>query len=149
MPQPATTKRIIRRERIPGKTRCVSLRSGVTIDEKAQVQQYADLAGLSVGAYIRRRSLQKPVPAVGIDEGEDSTDGEGLAPTRKQLARLILEINQLTLQIKGVGNNVNQLARNKHTGREERLAWQGVAAEIKHRLAQAEKALDQALEAGF
>ena len=81
-----------------------------TAAEDAYVRSQARAAGLSVSEYSRRRLLGHQVPQ---------------SPGRAN-AQLLSELNRLGLELKAIGNNVNQLARAVHTGRSFNVAWTAV-----------------------
>ena len=81
-----------------------------TAAEDAHVRSQARAAGLSVSEYARRRMLGHQVPQT---------------PGRAD-ARRLTELNRLGLELRAIGNNVNQLARAVHTGRSFNVAWSAV-----------------------
>ncbi len=88
--------------------RSETLRARVTIAEKVFVQDQAELAGLDVTEYVRRRVLGFQVPPAA-----------GRAD-----AALLSELNR-------IGVNLNQLARNANSGRVERMNIDVVMAELR------------------
>jgi Bacterial mobilisation protein (MobC) len=73
----------------------------LTEAERAQLEQAADRAGLSVSAYVRAQSLAEPV-----------TRARRSPPVnRVALAQLLGHINH-------IGSNVNQIARQLNSGRD-------------------------------
>jgi len=93
------------------------------------IQQQAEEAGMSEAALVRHMLQFAASP-----------------PAKLQTAALISELNRLGLELKSIGNNANQIALNKHTGRQERLAWELVVETINERCAQLDDALEKVLE---
>ena len=93
----------------PDERRDERLNLRLTAAEKQHVHAQAEMAGLTPMEYVRRRALGYVVPP---------------APSRRVFdPALISEINR-------VGNNVNQLARAAHTGREFIKYWREVGQEL-------------------
>lgn len=93
------------------RTEVVQLR--MTYAEREHVRAQAQLAGIGVSEFVRRRALGYVVPS-----------GGGV---RRPDPALITELNGLGVQLSALGNNANQLARSTHTGRSFRVRWQAVA----------------------
>ena len=69
--------------------RCKQINIRVTLQEDIELRRAAEIAGLGVAEFIRRRTLGIPVHP----------------PAAKADARLLVELN-------AIGNNLNQLTRN-------------------------------------
>lgn len=88
----------------------------VTPSEKAEIESRAAIAGLAPSDYSRSLSLGfKP-----------SAPSSGVADPA-----VISLLNRLALETSRVGNNVNQLARVVHRGREIPEWWREAAGEVK------------------
>lgn len=99
----------------PKETRSVRFNLRFTADERHRVDALARVAGLPPHEYCRRRCLEYEVRSALHDRVDP---------------RLVTRLNELGLELNAVGNNANQIARSKHTGRRERVAWQGVVEAI-------------------
>ena len=96
-------------------------RSAVTVmrtteQELEHIREQADLAGLSVSEYVRRRSLGYTVPTAA-------------AASRRVDPQLIEGLNR-------IGNNVNQLARAIHMDRSFVQYWERIGGELEELLGQ-------------
>lgn len=85
----------------PHEKRTDVVRARVTAAEKAHVALQAQAVGLDVTEYVRRRVLGHQLPSVHAQAD----------------ARMISELNRLGVELRSIGNNVNQVARAVHTGR--------------------------------
>lgn len=102
-----------RPEKAEHERRCRQTNTRWTIAELDHLHQQAAAANLSVGEFVRRRSLHLPVTP----------------PPQRADARLLHELN-------AIGNNVNQIARNLNSGRPGRheADWSVVQAELRRLL---------------
>ncbi len=97
--------------------RTASIYADVTQAEKEHFRELVAASGCgSEAEFIRRRALGYAVA---------STD-----PIRRADPALITKLNALGLELKAIGNNANQLARAKHTGRSFNVRWQAVADKV-------------------
>lgn len=104
------------------------LRARVTLAEREYAEQQAAIAGLGLSEYVRRRTLDYVVPA---GTGRRSVD-----------PAVVVELNRLGLELRAIGNNANQISRNLHAGRPQRISWDAVIARIMELSDDVEKALD-------
>lgn len=116
MPTTQEQGRIGRPKKQEHERRVAVLKADLTLAEKEYLRQQAAAAGLTEAEFARRRVLGYAVA---------STD-----PTRRTDPALITKLNALGIQLKAIGNNANQLARAKHTGRAFRVSWQTVAEKV-------------------
>jgi len=112
------------------------------------VVQELEKRGIDVAELLSRDYIQQEAAAAGMSEARlvrSMLDCAAAPPAKRQLSLLITAINQLGLELSAIGNNANQISRNKHSGREERLAWQDVVTVIQERCGQVEAALDKVI----
>jgi len=93
-----------RPKKIEAERRCKQTNHRWTIAEDAFLREQAAAADLSVAEFIRRRALLIPV----------------VPPRKKVDARLLMELN-------AIGNNVNQLARDRLQQRPPKCPQPGLA----------------------
>lgn len=86
----------------------------LTLAEREQLASQARAAGLSEIEFVRRRILGQPIPQ-----------------------RRIVSDPALVAELNAIGNNVNQLARATHTGRQFQQYWQEIGEELRRVLARA------------
>lgn len=91
----------------------------------------ARATGLSEAEWLRRHidDTPTPVPAASADP------------------QLIFELNQIALQLRKIGVNVNQVALDINRGTDFRDYWRDTASQLERDLAQARGVLEKALEA--
>ena len=102
----------------------------VTLAEKTHVEAQAAAAGIGVGEYVRRRAVGYTVPS---------------GSSRRVDPALVTELNRLGLQLSGLGNVVNQVARAVHTDRRLPADFELLPAEIRSLQSRVSAALDQVL----
>ena len=108
--EPRKQPRVGRPKKADGERRCKQTNHRWTVAEDIYLRRQAQVAGLSVAEFVRRRALSMPVTA----------------PPSQTDARLLHELN-------AIGVNVNQLARNLNSGREgiHAIDWSTVEAELR------------------
>jgi len=116
-----------RPEKQPHERRTSRFNLRFTEAENAYVREQALAAGLDPTEYLRRRALGYQVPAA-----------EGRAD-----ARLLSELNRLGVELRAIGNLVNQLARAMHTGRSFQVSWTSIYDRLQHLTADVSKALGE------
>lgn len=99
-----------------------------TVAEREHIATQAQLAGLEPTEYLRRRSLGYEVPTKGAQRTDPG---------------LVTEVNRLALELSALGNNANQIARSKNSGRRERVAWDAVVERITELGEQASEVLER------
>ena len=109
--------------------RTETVRARVTVAEKAYIKEQAQLAGLDVTEYLRRRALGYVVPP--------SPSMRGGSPG------LVTELNRLGLELKAIGVNANQLAMAANSHRRSRVAWEDVVARIQELRGEVTAALEE------
>ena len=133
MPSASTKQRrpIGRPKKAEHERKLAALHAEVTLAEKHFVREQWKALGLSSEAeYVRLRCLGQPI----------------VVSNSKADARLVHELNRLVLELKAIGNNANQIALNKHTARQERLAWQDVITVINQRVNEITPVLEMVLD---
>lgn len=65
-------------------------------------------------------------------------------PQKRQQSAVVSTLNGLWQQFKAIGNNANQLARARNSGRAERIAWEDLVQRMDTLSTQAEDAIEQA-----
>jgi len=103
----------------PAEKRSELIQARVTLAEKLYIEEQANIAGLSVSQYARRRLLRLPVRA---------------QPNRVD-AVLINELNR-------IGVNINQLAHAANAGRTLPNIWDSVADDLQAALKKVIEAYD-------
>lgn len=86
----------------------------LTLAEREQLASQARAAGLPESEFIRRRLLGQPLPP-----------------------RRLVTDPALVAELNAIGNNVNQLARATHTGRQFQQYWHAIGEELRGVLAKA------------
>ena len=109
--------------------RTETVRARVSVAEKAYIKEQAQLAGLDVTEYLRRRALGYVVPP--------SPSMRGGSPG------LVTELNRLGLELKAIGVNANQLALASNSNRRSRISWEDVVARIHVLREEVTEALEQ------
>lgn len=104
---------IARPKKHPDEKRSERLNLRFTVAERGQIETQARIAGLELFEFARRRVLNYVVPT---------------APTRHSDPALVSELAR-------VGNNINQLARMLHRGRELPEYWRELGEQLQDVLA--------------
>jgi hypothetical protein len=98
----------------PHEKRSVTFGTRFTTAERGFVEEQARAAGLDPAEYLRRRVLGHRVP-----------------PARGRAdAMLLTELNRIGLELKAIGNNVNQIARAVNSDRPSRIDWDVLAERL-------------------
>ena len=103
---------------------------------RSNLRARAQVNGISESEWLRRRIDDAPLPqppALSASAGADP--------------QLLFELNQVTAQLRKIGNNVNQLTRAEHRGSDFVHHWREVSAVLEHELAVARAALAKVVEA--
>ena len=113
--------------------RTSSTRTDLTEAEKVCLQNNVAASGLrSEAEFVRKRILFERI----------------VAPTTQSAdPALISLVNQTNLELRACGNNINQIARNKNSGRRERLAWENVQEELNRLIEKSEAVLNKMVDA--
>ncbi len=99
-----------------------------TLMEAAYLQDEAEAAGVPRAAYIRMRCLKQRIVTPKL---------RGVDPA------LIVEINNLSMQLAAIGNNVNQIARNMNADRRQAPGWERVPEVLREIVKKTSRTLDQ------
>lgn len=114
----------------PDETRSVRFNLRFTTDERSRIATQARIAGLAPHEYCRRRCLEYEVQP----------------PLHHRVdPAIVTELNRIGLELSAIGNNANQIARSKHTGRRERVAWDRVTEAIVARSEELSAVLEKVL----
>ena len=114
----------------PSERRSQEVRVRLTPAEKLYVEEQAQAAAITPVEYVRRRALDHRV-----------TSGGGVAT-----AAVVSELNRVGVQLSGLGNVVNQVARYAHSDRQARGFdgdWEAILSSVEDARSAISAALDQ------
>ena len=106
--------------------------------EKRGVDVPALLAQDAVASFAKEAGLEPEVFVRRMLEFSAAT------PQKRQQSAVVSTLNGLWQQFKAIGNNTNQLARARNSGRKELLAWEDVIQRMDELSEQAEAAIERA-----
>ena len=112
--------------------RTASTRTDLTEAEKIFLQQQVANSGTrSEAEYVRKRILSERIVVPAANSADPA---------------LISLINQTNLELRAWGNNLNQIARNKNSGRRERIGWEEAQQSLQELIKKSEAVLEKLVD---
>ena len=112
--------------------RTASTRTDLTEAEKIFLQQQVANSGTrSEAEYVRKRILSERIVVPAAKAADPA---------------LISLVNQTNLELRAWGNNLNQIARNKNSGRRERIGWEEAQQSLQELIKKSEAVLEKLVD---
>jgi len=127
---------VARPKKAPEERRSERITVRVTPAEKRAVELEADKSSIHHVEFSRRAILGQRV----------SVQPDSVKAAKSQAADMLLAVNELVMQTKRVGNNVNQLALSSHRDSHFIEYWQQVGDELETHLKHMQTIMDEVAE---